>query len=52
MKPQCARALHNRDIEPTNNASSQTQDANCVIELGPENGTCNCSVLKENRADQ
>ena len=41
MRPQLAMALHNRDIEPTNNASSQTQDGNCVFELGPDYRTGN-----------
>ena len=41
MKTQLATALRNRDIEPTNNASSQTQDGNCVFEQAPDYGTGN-----------
>ena len=41
MKPHLATVLLNRDIEPTNNASSQTQDVNCIFELTPDYGTGN-----------
>ena len=41
MKPQLATALHNQDIEPTNNAPSQAQDGSCVIKLAPDYGTGN-----------
>jgi len=43
--------LSNRDIRPTNNASSQTQDGNCVFELALDYGKGNCQVYEENRAD-
>ena len=41
MKAQLATALRNRDIEPTNNASSQTQDRNCVFKQASDYGAGN-----------
>ena len=42
MKPQLATVLHSQDIEPTNNAPSQTQDGNCIFKLAPDYRTGNC----------
>ena len=48
---QLAAALSNRDIRPTNNFSSQTQDKNCVFKLGLDYGQGNHRVCKKNRTD-
>ena len=36
MNYQLAAGFTNRNIELTNNASSQTQDGNCFFELAPD----------------
>ena len=51
MRLPVAAVLSNRNIPPASNASSQTQDRNCVFVRGPDYGKGNRRVCKKKRAD-
>lgn len=52
MRPQPRTTLGNRDIKPTNHPSLETQDGNWVFQVGPDYGTGNHCVHKQNRGAQ